>query len=79
MKKVLIAAAMLLSIAANAQKQHCTATTKAGTPCSRYATEGASYCKQHNPASPHCGATTKAGTPCKALVKEQGKHCKAHS
>ena len=68
----------------------CSATTKAGTQCTRNASEGSSLCWQHgkkllvsdstsvkSAASTQCTATTKAGNRCRNMTKS-GDLCRVH-
>lgn len=87
-----IIAAILIFAALSASAQtatpaalpHCTATTKAGTPCKNYAYKDAPTCYQHTPTidkapSTTCGRPTASGTPCKAKVKGEGTPCFQHA
>ena len=77
---------VMVTGAANAQKAHCTATTKKGQPCKAWAMANTTVCRVHNKAvaaTPYTGATCAAtakstGKPCKHHVKVTGDKCKQH-
>lgn len=79
MKKLIltVSLAIVTLISFSQDKKQCAATTKAGTQCTRMTV--ATYCKQHDPASPRCGAPTKAGKPCSRTVKNAGDKCFQHN
>lgn len=62
-----------------AQQQQCKGLTKIGQQCSRKASEGALYCKQHNPTFAKCAGITKSGNPCKSLPMKNSKFCHNHN
>lgn len=78
MKTIFLAAFILInSLAFSQNKKQCTATTKAGTQCTRK-TEN-TYCKQHDPNAIRCSGLTKSGKQCSRPVKKEGDKCFQHS
>lgn len=78
MKKIILAATLIITAASASAADFCKGTTKAGKQCSRKAGENG-YCYQHTPNAHHCQGTTKAGQPCKIVVKEGKQFCAIHS
>jgi hypothetical protein len=80
MKKIIIlAAALLISAAVNAQRITCKGTTKAGQPCqSTIVSKATGYCRAHDPAALRCGFIKPDGQPCKMVVSLKGELCRFH-
>ncbi len=68
---------------------HCSATTRAGTPCRRWATHGSKLCQAHQPVDviakalagigkPRCKYTKRNGEQCKNAPIKGGTVCKKH-
>jgi len=74
---VVTALSCLMCVSVQAQ-QHCKATTKAKTQCTRTASESG-YCKQHDPSTVKCAGTKKDGGKCTLLPKKGSKYCHLHS
>lgn len=79
MKKIILFAALAITLAAAAQQRPtCKGTTTKGQPCKSTIVLKDGYCRLHSPSTPRCGATTSKGQPCRMVVATKGQKCKHH-
>lgn len=79
MKKIILLAAMAVSIAVAAQTKPCKGTTTKGQPCKSTFVLKDGYCRMHSPSTPRCGAKTSKGDACRMVVEAKGQKCKFHN
>lgn len=79
MKKMILLAALALTLGAAAQSPTCKGTTSKGQPCRSSILLKDGYCRMHSPSTPRCGAKTSTGKPCRMVVAAAGQKCKHHS
>lgn len=80
MKRILLIAALLITISATSQeKQKCKGITSKNQPCKSTFVDKQGYCKHHSPATVRCSAIKSNGQKCRMIPKEGQTKCYIHS